>query len=580
MIEKDAKKTLQERIKSATKKSLKERIGAALTDGSTASSNGDASSPSKFQLSVGSMTRAIQDMLQISRQQTQLLISGEHVLLVLLLSLTFLVRFLNLTFNTLHLDEAIYVTVGEEALSGVYLQGASTWMFGSYLYPLLSAAVNGVGGVFAMRLSSALLSTGAAYFVFLTTLRLFGRRAALWALLVFSLTGVSINLGQHATYDALSVPFVSASLYCVVSAMKAPKKQGRFLRWGAITFSLSVLAKYIALLTLPALLLVMPLLHFHHQRGFFSFLRDIRWQEFATPIVLILGIYSAYYHNDLYQVASSRFAFQSATRQEILVGTLQHIGLPLIPAAAGALIIIRNWQQRFRRENVMRFFLLMLGLAALGTASIMLPLYQLADVNIRSLWKHNVFALVFVAPMAGYGVEQVERNLYAAFRYRSPKLRTVGASLTALCIFGFVSYGLRQNKDFQQSWPNNEQVLTFIRAQEINENSRVLSSSYAIYEYYLDLGVNDRSIWKNIWYDEYEDVVGEEGVARAIEDCAYTMVILDSYYEPEKARTLGPLLKSVGYRAAFETYQRLSNDGVIHTIVYLPRNVGCGKSEL
>ena len=69
-------------------------------------------------------------------QGIKLRISLDTVLFLLLLLIIFFIRITNLNYNTLFVDEAIYATVGKNVWSGVLSQNATSWMYGSYLYPL------------------------------------------------------------------------------------------------------------------------------------------------------------------------------------------------------------------------------------------------------------------------------------------------------------------------------------------------------------------------------------------------------------------------------------------------------------
>ena len=53
-----------------------------------------------------------------------------------------LYSFKDLNYNTAFVDEAIYATVGEEVLRGIYWEDAISWMGGSYIYPVISALIN------------------------------------------------------------------------------------------------------------------------------------------------------------------------------------------------------------------------------------------------------------------------------------------------------------------------------------------------------------------------------------------------------------------------------------------------------
>lgn len=67
-------------------------------------------------------------------------INREWPLLALLVVAAFLVRFSVEPVNTIFYDEAVNVTLGQEALAGDFSQNATTWTFGSYLYPMTAGA--------------------------------------------------------------------------------------------------------------------------------------------------------------------------------------------------------------------------------------------------------------------------------------------------------------------------------------------------------------------------------------------------------------------------------------------------------
>ena len=61
----------------------------------------------------------------------------------------------DMNYNTAFVDEAIYVTIGEEVLRKIFWESALSWMGGSYLYPIISAYLNRLGGLVAIRTFSA-----------------------------------------------------------------------------------------------------------------------------------------------------------------------------------------------------------------------------------------------------------------------------------------------------------------------------------------------------------------------------------------------------------------------------------------
>ena len=90
----------------------------------------------------------------------------DHVLFMVLLAVVFGIRIVDLSYNTLFVDEAIYATVGRDVLAGTTGQSALGWMYGSYLYPALAGFVDQLFGEVGLRMASALLSTGATALVY------------------------------------------------------------------------------------------------------------------------------------------------------------------------------------------------------------------------------------------------------------------------------------------------------------------------------------------------------------------------------------------------------------------------------
>jgi hypothetical protein len=520
-------------------------------------------------------TAAIQNMFAEATREKQLNITLEHLMLALMLALIFALRITNLNFNTLHLDEAIYVSVGRDALAGNYSQGASSWMFGSYLYPVLAALTYNLGGVVALRALSAIFITIASLFVFLTARTMFDERVGLWALLLFGLSGISINLGQHAVYDVVGVAFLAIALYCAVRAARNPNEN--LLAWAGIALSISILGKYIGLLALPGIFMVMVLVHLWEGRGILSFAR-IPWLAFIIPMLLILGIYAALYHQDLGAVFSGQYASQQENRARIFNQIVSEIGLVTLFALLGILMLAGRVTRQLPDKPRLAW-LLRLALPVLAVTILALPIYHLATSNVRSLWKHDVYGLVLLAPLAAYGIDALFQTFIGLSGRRARGLRWVSAAVTALGVFWFVTNAIQQNATFHSSYPNTAKVVDYLRTQNLTPNSHILSPSYSIYEDVFNFGTrNSRSAWSNVWYEEYKGLTGTEAVTKAIQDCYYDVAVMDNYYAPEWTGTLEVLLQNAGYAVAYSTIEQLSSGAYIVTNVYKPgANAACRK---
>jgi hypothetical protein len=535
----------------------------------------DHNEQTQFHVREG-FTEIIHDMLEQPERETQRQITGVHLLVGLLLVLTLAARLANIQFNTLYLDEAIYTTVGEDVRAGVFDQGATSWMFGSYLYPVIASSIEQLGGVTGLRILSAILTTSAAVFVYMAAKRLFDNETALWTLLLFGLSGISISLGQQAVLDVLGVPLLALSVYWIVLSFRSERRQSWYFMWAGFTFSLSVLAKYIALLYLPALVLLIVTLHLWAGRSLLSVITRIRWISFFVPMVIVLGIYGAFYFNDLMAVMSGQFASQSGSRGVILWKIIQDVGVPILLAVFGMVLIGWKTVQRFYPQRVGLLVILLPVLALLMAAVLILPLYHILAANERSMWKHNVYTLIFLAPLAGYAIARTIQAVRWIGQKSLMPFRFVSAGITIVALIWFSVSALRQNDALQRSWPNNVDELAFIQTQNITPQSRILSPSYAIYEYYFDMGVDDRDVWNNVWYTEYGTSTGTDAIRQSIQECSYDLIVLDNYYAPEWAGTLEPLVQEAGYVIVHNTLEEISTGDTIITNIYkLPEGSGC-----
>lgn len=494
-------------------------------------------------------------------------ISLEAGLVILLLGLTFALRITNLNYNIPFVDEAIYATVGEEILAGQDLQVASAWMFGSYFYPIAAYYSNEIAGLVGQRALSAVLSTTAALFVFLTAWRLFDLKSGIWALFLFGLSGSSISVGQFGTYDVMGLPFLAISLYCLVAAALTahPRRQTVYLLLGGLTFSLSFLGKYIALLYLPTLVLIGAVLFRNQGKS----LRPL-FDRFLALIAVLIGAYVLYFLFDLANVLKGENSSQLADRLIILQVIAEENGLAFVLAGVGTVAAAAPF---LRRAVSQRDRLLLVSAAlALFAATMALPAYHVMSSNIRALEKHTVYALIFLSPLAGFGLATIIRHVQGLKRRR---VQVAGALLTIGALMWVVNYALDRNWGFQNSWPNVSDAIQYLREHGVNENSLVLASGSAIYEYAFDFNIwSNRNIWYSTWYMKYKDIEGVEAMKLAIADRAVDYVILDDYYTPEMNAVLEPLLEAAGYRLDWQEALELGSGDTIRVRIFIPPTEG------
>ena len=125
--------------------------------------------------------------------------------------------------NTAFLDEATYLYAGHVELMhwlhGTPVPAYSTYFSGApVIYPPLAALAASAGGLAAARLLSLAFMLGATALLWSTTDRLFGWQAAFFGTLLFAVLGPTQFLGAFATYDAMALFLLAASVWCVVRA--------------------------------------------------------------------------------------------------------------------------------------------------------------------------------------------------------------------------------------------------------------------------------------------------------------------------------------------------------------------------
>lgn len=493
---------------------------------------------------------------------------------LLLMGAIFLLRFSTEPFNTVFYDEAVNATLGREVLAGDFSQNATTWTFGSYLYPFVAGAANQIAGEIGLRFLSATLSTISAVFVFLTAHKLFNMSVALWTLALFGLAGGSISLGQLAVYDSLGLPLTTIALYCIVrSAFVKGRPRYAWLAVAGVAFSFSVLSKYIGILFFPALMLSGVMIYLSRE-DFPSILP--LFTIFGLIVGVILGTYFILNFDALLSLVGNRnsLLFVASDRRSIIQTFLVEASI-ILPLGIIGLLFARSLPfYRTDRQTREKSILLVLLLPVFFVSTFTAQIYQVYSENIQSLWKHTIYTASFLTPLAGFAITHIIHITQERAQKRDPKLTFVYRGLVALAIFvllsWFVEYGLGRNWGFQHSWPDVRNVVNFLRTQELTLDTRVLAEQSAVYEYYFDFGPNDRDVWSNTFYMEYRGFQGEEAMLAGIRDHYFTYVILDDYYTPDINPDLEDALQAAGYKIIYSEPepQELSTAQITYARVY------------
>ena len=474
-----------------------------------------------------------------------------------LLLLFFAIRVTNLHYNTLFVDEAIYVQVGDRLWAGIP-QDAMSWMHGSYLYPLLASFANSLGGQVGVRVLSALLITLAGAVVFFVARRLFNQTSAWWTLVIFGFTPISISMGQYGVYDALAVPFLAVAMYAIARAAQAPRRsENAYLAIAGFSFVGGVLSKYFLVLYLPALLLFGLLLYNARHRAKLPL-----FVGFLGNVLLWLSLFVITYWNDLSQLISGGYGVRGGSRLQIVSNIWREIGFVSVIALFGVYWLVRSWRGlshwRLRSMFIVELFVLSMFAA---------PIYHIATGNVNAAWKHTIFSLVFLAPLAGYGVA----NSIELLRQRSSRsiiFHVLSLGVVLFCTSWLLNFTLDRNWGFQHSWPSAAQHVAYIQKLD-SAPQRVLAEGAQIFSYYNHDTVNPKTQWQDTWFLSYKGLDGTPAMQQAIRDGWFDVVFLNDYYTPGLRATLQPVLEQSGYRLGLQTSETLSDGDIIQNDVYV-----------
>lgn len=421
----------------------------------------------------------------------------------------------NLQYNTAFVDEAIYATIGEEYLRGSTWEAALSWMGGSYVYPIISAFLNRRWGLEGIRFFSMLCLVGTGILVGRLSWQVSkDRLISFISLSLFLFSSVTLNLAMLGTYDTPSLFLLAVAINLAWSAKYQPRSriQTLLIFLSALAFGVAVLIKYVAVLWIPVFGLLFLISKPH------LILKGILWGIIVTSII---APYVWYNQHDLSIYAAGSYSIEPAPRLTIsqeVISTLYLYGI-------GTLLIIFavkniSWNQRFI------LFLLLLG----GFVPLF---YHIGTGNIRSLWKHLVYASVFLAPLAGIGFAQSGRWLFSTAHRATwvSNITQLAIAVIIICSISSLWINLSRHWRFQRSWPSMSQTIAYLD-QHMQTNDRVFAEASAVLKFHLFRGFQDPQAWASTWYLEHNGLSGTDAMKAAIQDRKFRYVILNGYFTP------------------------------------------------
>ena len=431
-----------------------------------------------------------------------------HWLLALILLAAFLIRTLNLNYNSPFLDEAIYINLGKIFWKGHWseLFGDISWVGGfPFFYPPLSAMFHALGGIIASRFFNVVLGVGSVFLIYRFTREIFpvssekeSRTAGLVASALMATSTIPVTFSRLATYDALLVFLFLAGVVALARAVFEGERNTYMA--AAVFLFLAFLAKYIAFIYIPLLLLITLYLAAKTKSG--EAIGGIL-KSFWVPLLLLAIIYIATTFPELKQFLSVKTSEDHDSALTIVRLFLKYspvVFLASIPAFYFMIV---------KRAGI---------LVAILTFGAILPLLvHLITGESQSVHQHSVFALIFLLPIIG-----------AASAIVIDKYKTAGIALAVFIIIVNFVISIGQVNALSTFWPNTEKAGIFLKS-NAGPGDKILAES----EDPITLALSGKVEADNIEgpFDfTYQNYEGGLAYALATRDGYFNFIELDGIY--------------------------------------------------
>jgi hypothetical protein len=350
---------------------------------------------------------------------------------------------------------------------------------------------------------------GTTALLWATSSKLFGRSAAACAAAIFAVMGPTLRLGAFATFDAMALLMVAASVWCMVSAKDRDDSAWRLVA-GTALLVLANATKYATLIFDPSIVAIAGLAAARNSGIKSGIARGGYVAAGAIGLLSVLLTLAGPTYTDGLLFTTVARADGGTSAAIVAANAWKWAGLAFAASAAGLILCT------IRRDGRIQWLLL----GVLVASGLLAPLDQVRIHTSISLSKHVDFGAWFAAIAAGYAISRVPL-LFG--RSRLPRMAATGAILLAIAVPA-TFMGTSQAWALFHSWPNSTGLVARMRVLTAEHPGRYLVEDYDVVSYYLE----DRTSWQQ-WSGTWDI----------------------SYRVPGRAR---PLTGLAGYRAAISRH--------------------------
>jgi len=422
--------------------------------------------------------------------------------LLVILTLAFTVRAIDLDFNTAFEGESFMILMGRSVLAGAsdlgeYMRTAYGW----YLWPAATALAEQAGGLTAVRLLAATLGTCAVGAIFLLARRLFDERVGLVAALFYAAFAPAILSSRVATPDAAGMALLAFSLAAYARAWQT----GEWKAWiGAAVLAVGcVLVTHSLAVVVLLLCLLAPLLH--RRRG----------SAFALTVAAPLALY-AFWYMGVWREMLTTIANAASTRTpDSLIGLYVRHSLDVWLIAILAVVAFVRADRNTRR---------CIGVLCAG-AVILAVIPVSPTFNSRAL-SQTIYPVILLLPAAAAGASGLADRLMSGDRV----LASAMVVLAALSLFIVGGQGSTIRGGLPVDWPNAAVVSGFLQ-ERVQYGQRVLVDDASLRLPLSQVTPTSRVVDQHGM--QYAGLLAPTSFARAVADGYFDYVVLDGNVSDE-----------------------------------------------